>query len=677
MKFLNEFIINFENQKNKQKQSGSNLGVVYTPNEIADFIVKRIFKIYINDLLKKYEFFNEELDYGAQFQLLVGNQEIKSILIKNLENLKILDPSCGSGRFLISAAKFLFKLIRQINNDVAEFDLKKSIIQSNIYGVDIDNSSCIISKLRLLDWLYSDHSLNQNLKEIDLNNLNNVDIEQFIKSFNIQLNVYNLDYLLEFDKGKTFDIIIGNPPYIENKKFKNSDYKKQLYKKFYSAYRLFDTSVVFLEKSLEHLKDEFSYLSFLMTNKFLAADYGVRIRELLIKSTELKEIINISSLPIFYKTATYPVIFSLKKGIPSDSTKIIIKSYSNMEDINKNNGSKTIIYPQKLTNQLPSNVIPISGNIELINYLYSNCKSISETFSDLKIIYRPYGFLNYSKYFDNVYETRQSEKDLLLIGTGNVGKYHIKYKKRIKIAKRDIKVSYFKYKPEFQDNWDNLSSEKLIFREIAKDLTCSYDPGIFTNITGLYFMRIPSINTEKLFSLLTILNSNLINSTFKTLFGTLHMSGGYLRFNGSFIKRLPMPEHFPISLSNLGKIFCLLSQLEYEIIENSDLIDPKSANLKKINKQLELFLALANSLVYALYFEKLHQKSEFPILYELLYSKNHIPNINFKFIVPQLPGCTIFNNIELKSVLSDLDDFFSELNNQNKLIIEMQRIWIK
>ena len=364
MEFLNKFIINFENQKIR---GNNNLGVAYTPNQIADFIVKSIFKIYFNDLLKKYEPLNEELDIDNISQLILGNQEFNSILIHKLENIKILDPSCGSGRFLISTAKFLFNLMISINSDFKEFDLKKRIIQNNIYGIDIDKSSCFISKLRLLNWLYSDLLLNHNLKEFDLKNLNNINIEQVTQQLNVKLNVSNLDYLLEFDNGKTFDFIVGNPPYIENKKFKNSDYKRQLYKKFYSAYRLFDLSVVFLEKSLEHLKVNNSYLSFLMTNKFLAADYGVKIRELLIKSTELKEIINISSLPIFRNTATYPVILTFKKGIPSNSNEIIIKTYSNMEDIDKFNGSKTTTLSQKLINQLPSNVIPISGNIKLIN----------------------------------------------------------------------------------------------------------------------------------------------------------------------------------------------------------------------------------------------------------------------------------------------------------------------
>ena len=67
--------------------------------------------------------------------------------------------------------------------------------------------------------------------------------------------------------------------------------------------------------------------------------------------------------------------------------------------------------------------------IELVQYLYTKYNLFSEHINNLKILYRPYGFLNYDKHFDNISEKRQSNNDLLLIGTGNVGKYHIKFKK--------------------------------------------------------------------------------------------------------------------------------------------------------------------------------------------------------------------------------------------------------
>ena len=143
--------------------------------------------------------------------------------------------------------------------------------------------------------------------------------------------------------------------------------------------------------------------------------------------------------------------------------------------------------------------------------------------------------------------------------------------------------------------------EKIIFREIAKELTCVYDPGIFTNITGLYFIRIPSITTEILYCILTILNSKLLDVVFKTLFSSLHMAGGYLRFNGSFIKRLPILKEFPQIFSLIGKLLQFLSQLSYDI--NSGLREEYRDLSEQIKKWTDFFSNLANSLVQLLFFK--------------------------------------------------------------------------
>ena len=144
-----------------------------------------------------------------------------------------------------------------------------------------------------------------------------------------------------------------------------------MYKNFRSAYKLFDLSVIFIEKSMELIKEN-GYISFILPNKFLSADYGIKIRELLIGNTEIRVIDNISSLPIFQKAATYPIILYFKKGIALDKNEIIVRIFNDIDDLLTCNGSKLIHLPQKLINDLPSNVIPILGNISLIKFLYSN-----------------------------------------------------------------------------------------------------------------------------------------------------------------------------------------------------------------------------------------------------------------------------------------------------------------
>ncbi len=672
-------IDSFENEKLLEKNKNRNLGVIYTPNQIVDYIVSNTFKNYFQEILNPQNDHCDDCNLTELIKNLMRTKKDKEKLIKIIKNIRVLDPSCGSGRFLVSAAEKLYDLYQIVVPESSNFEIKKLIIQKNLYGIEIENYAIIISKLRLIKWLLASISNNLTSQIITLKNLKLTNFKQIIEKFGIKFNIFNLDFLLEFNSEK-FDIIIGNPPYVENKKIKDIEFKKNITKRFTTAYRLFDLSIIFIERSLELLEDD-GYLSLILPNKFLSADYGIKIRELLLNDSEIKEIINISSLPIFQNIAAYPIILSLKKVKQIRDNEIIIKVFNDMDEFIENSGIKTIKFRQNLINSFPSKVIPISGNIKLITYLYKNFKSFAETFKDLKIIYRPFGFLKYIKHFDNISDEYQSNNDLLLIGTGNIEKYHIKFNKRIKIAGKNIKISYFNYHSNFKHIWNDLNSEKIIFREIAKDLTCYYDPGVFANITGLYFIKIASFDTAKLFSLLAILNSQLLDSVFKTLFGTLHMSGGYLRFNGSFIKRLPMPRKFPVFLSQLGKILQLLSQLKYHI--DSYKKYPKLDKLMMKHKndiisQLKFFNTLSNSLVKLVFLDEFYLDSnlDYNFLRDLCNLKIEALKVPYKFLIPRtdIINFKVYSLNEVDFILTEISKLYNQLHNNTELIDQIDSI---
>ncbi|MBY9020103.1 MAG: Eco57I restriction-modification methylase domain-containing protein, partial [Candidatus Lokiarchaeota archaeon] len=299
---LESVVKSFEEKRIAEKINNRDRGVTYTPQPIADLIVLNIFRIFvsdISDMLNTGENFNTFLNFSEFF---IEHKNFKSKLKANLKGIKILDPACGTGRFLIAAANLLFSFYKICESTQNNFELKKKIIQNHIFGIDIDKTSILMSKLVLIKWVYSKTEIK--LNENNGNHPSLEEIEDFINNIDISFNLFNVDYLIEFE-GQNFDIIIGNPPYVENKKIVDKEYKKELQKKFESAYRLFDLSVVFIEKSLNILKKGIGCLSFLTTNKFLSAEYGLKIREILLRMTEIKEIINISSLPIFKNIAAY------------------------------------------------------------------------------------------------------------------------------------------------------------------------------------------------------------------------------------------------------------------------------------------------------------------------------------------------------------------------------------
>ncbi|VVB54970.1 Uncharacterised protein [uncultured archaeon] len=129
-------------------------GVYYTPEEITDYISRNtIFPYILEKFGGKYSSIEDILDIGDKSDL----EELKNISL----NLKILDPACGSGAFLINAAEILFYLNARINSKLGikqrYYDIKLDIVTENIYGVDILQGSSEISKLRLWLWLIADY----------------------------------------------------------------------------------------------------------------------------------------------------------------------------------------------------------------------------------------------------------------------------------------------------------------------------------------------------------------------------------------------------------------------------------------------------------------------------------------------------------------------------------------
>jgi hypothetical protein len=679
---LNKVIQDYEIQKTKDFSYNRSLGVIYTPELIVDHLVRNVIKLYLEDFFKIPKTANITSLFEFIQQKLIKQPSFKTLCAKKLSNFRLLDPACGSGRFLISIANILYTFLKIIYPERDEFEIKRSIVQENLFGIEIEKSAYIVTKLRLFLWAFSGNPMNIRLPTIITSKSNLDYLNQKINEFDINFNLYNLDFLLEYKSDKV-DIIIGNPPYIENKKIENPEFKKKLIKRFQSAYRLYDLSILFIERALELLKEKEGYFSMITINKFLSADYGVYIRELLVNNTELKEINNISSLPIFRKAAVYPIIITFKKSLPKAKNSLKINIYEDLSEFIENRKVKSQNLPQNLIKKVPKFVFPIFGQIKLIDYLFSKYNTFVGQIKDLDIIYRPYGFINWAKHLNQIDNKANTTRDLILIGTGNLGKYHIKFDKPIRIAKKKLAVSYFKYQDEFEKKWKGLMDQKLVFREIAKELTWSYDPGIYTNVTGLYFVKIPSFNKDKLFSLLAIMNSKLMDRIFKTLFSSLHMAGGYLRFNGSFIKRLPLPREFPLSLSVCGRYTQILSQLNYDfcskhIIDLPELTRIKNKYQPTISNLQNFFIKLNNSLVKLLYLEDLYleQNVDFENLRNLLYSKMQPNKIQFKHLLPryQIDKYETYTLDELQMTLDTIKSFSEKICKTDNIIDQIDHI---
>ncbi len=303
-------------------------GIYYTPTYIVQYIVK-----------------------NTVGKLLEGKNP------KQAAKLKILDPACGSGSFLINAYQYLLGWHQDwyIKDEPKKWATgrstvlyqgyggdwklttteRKRILLNNIYGVDIDSQAVEVTKLSLLLKVLegeNEETLNRQFKLFHERAL--PDLSRNIKCGNSligpdfykdqQMNLLNeeehyrinvFDWGAEFPeimKSSGFDVVIGNPPYVRQEMLVElKEYFQQHYKVYHGVADLY---VYFIERSLSLLKSEGQF-GMIVASKWMKSNYGEPLRQW-IKQHRIEEIIDFGALPVFKGATTYPCILLLSKNLP-------------------------------------------------------------------------------------------------------------------------------------------------------------------------------------------------------------------------------------------------------------------------------------------------------------------------------------------------------------------------
>ena len=293
-------------------------GVFYTPEYITEHICTNTIIPYLS----------KEGNTDVHNLVLEYSENIDE-LEKKFTKIKILDPACGSGAFLIKAIDVLLDISREIQEfkeekgeystggqytfDKWNEDVKiRGIIQNNIYGVDINSESIEITKLSLFLKIATKNkklfSLSERIKKGN----------SLVDDKSVDEHAFGWeDEFPEVMKFGKFDIIIGNPPYIRVQLLdhKHIDWFKENYKK--TAYRRVDVSGLFFELGKKLLKEN-GLLCFIISNQFLVTDYGRKTREFLLKNFKILNIVDFGWLPVFEGAITYVGIFNLMNSNPSN-----------------------------------------------------------------------------------------------------------------------------------------------------------------------------------------------------------------------------------------------------------------------------------------------------------------------------------------------------------------------
>jgi tRNA1(Val) A37 N6-methylase TrmN6 len=503
--------------KTKRKKDG----VFYTPKYITKYIVdntvgklcaEKKAELELDGVIINETFFTKKRalsDKGKKFNSKI--QEYRNWLL----NLKICDPACGSGAFLNQTMEFLIQEHADLDAMVLRIqtlqtgglsqlsttsrDISDEILENNIYGVDLNDESVEIAKLSL--WLRTAQ------KGRKLNSLNNnikcgnslIDDPEVAgdKAFS-----WEKEFPEVFAKGG-FDVVIGNPPYVDIKALPN-ELVKELFKKYKTAENRINLYSIFIEKGHKITKEK-GFLSFINPNSILVNSSYTKIRKLL-----LDEMTRIVKLPdaVFVDASVETIIFEFRKKRISSTIDTII--YSKNEKISfVDNGLKRIIEKSAWKNSIGCNYDIFSSETQLhiLSKIKRNSKELVKL-ADFSLGITPYDkYKGHSQEFikSRAYHAKKkiNEKYEPLITGENITRYFV-----------SNKVSeYIKYgdwlgaprNPKF------FNDERILIRQIVS----GNPPRIYAGYTNesLYYTQIGfGIISKKLKTkyLLCLLNSKLI-----------------------------------------------------------------------------------------------------------------------------------------------------------------------
>ncbi|SFZ94622.1 TaqI-like C-terminal specificity domain-containing protein [Flaviramulus basaltis] len=606
----------FDKQKSKRKKDG----VFYTPKYITKYIVENTIGKLCDEKKTELGFKEEEYFKGRKNR----NKTTIATLVNTLDTyrnwllqLTICDPACGSGAFLNQALDFLIKehtYIDELKTKVLggglQFpDIENTILENNIYGVDLNEESVEIAKLSL--WLRTAqprrklNDLSSNIK--CGNSLIDSKAVAGDKAFK-----WETEFPQVFEKGG-FDVVIGNPPYVRQELFK--ELKPYLEKQYKCYNSVADLYTYFIEKGI-NLMNKDGLFSFILPNKFLKATYGKNIRKVMKEDANLELLLDFDDYPVFADATTYPIIYVLNKKADYKK-KTFLYSEINKRD-NTNDPINTL--------ELKKHKVPFKSLTgDMWNFIDINSFNILEklkvnsitlgNYIDNKIFYgiktgKNEAFvINSNKRKELISKSSKNSNLIKVLATG-------KEVKRNTFDFQDKYLLFTGYDEDIPTNFPDIQEELDIYKD---SLIKRYDQGLnYWNLRACAYYEemqqskiiYPRINNKGNFyfdekgevflldnnffistdskSLLALLNSKLVFFYLKNICTTLQ--GGFYDFRRDKITTIPISNNFKNidgSLSNISNSLIDFTNQKNSLLNKFQKYLESQFQLQKLSKKLQ------------------------------------------------------------------------------------------
>jgi len=462
-----------KNLKKRKEQ-----GIYYTPKFIVDYIV----------------------------QNALGPVLDRCRSINDLQKIKVLDPACGSGSFLVAAMDFIVKKYEDFEVKPSGL-LKIQILQNNIYGVDLDQQAVELARLNLLlntfDSKIKLPNLGDNIK--NSNSLISGTDEELKKYFGKNFRDKNpFNWQEEFpevflarhsfsDGGKQggFDCIIGNPPWGANINQQEKEYFKN---EFVSGKGIIDTYALFVEKSLL-LLDKEGRLGFVLPDIILLKNYP-QIRKLILDTCVISD--------IYYTGMAF-------KGVNLDT---VVLGLSKEEDVKVRKNNKMVILNENGKTLIEQKIFLENDGFKFNLFFDNNTVALKQKLDSQSISLGEILEIHEGVHSGNIREKlfldKSSSKscEKLLFKGVEIGRYfkkwggkYINYDKNL-IEKKNGEYANLGRKAYFEN-------DKILVRRTGDKIIATIDDEKYIVSNNFFVLYNKDFLSQKLKAILAILNSRL------------------------------------------------------------------------------------------------------------------------------------------------------------------------